>query len=866
MKKIKLLIITILLIAGNKVAGQIYDDFSDGNFSENPTWEGDTASFIINSQFQLQLNATDGSTATIAVDGSFLGEEMEWRMAVKLAFAPSGSNFARIYLAGDSADTSSIIHKGYFLQFGEAGSNDVMELFYGEDENVESICRGRTSIASSFYYNIKVTKSADNLWTIYCDSLRNGLYVEECSGYGRDEPPFSGGFSVYCKFTSGNRTKFTFDDFYLGPPLIDTMPPEITNFVFQHPDIVKITFSETMNDSSVLSPLNYLILEDNQTPALCEFEGEDLQSVTLYFAESLRERQNYHLSIRNATDLAGNPMSDTIFSLFYCLPKRNEVLITEIMADPTPAVQLPECEYIELHNTLEYNIILKNWQLQIGNNRRSLPEISMTPHGYITVIAESSLALFPEDEAVATVSSLSLTDDGQRLVLLNESDDVIHTVNYSKNWHTNALKRDGGWALEMIDIENPCAGGENWNSSENELGGTPGRTNSITDENPDYEPPIISKVTVPDAQHVRVFFSESILKDSTDLQNIFLIDRGLSIVSGNLEPPAFNTLVLTLSDSLRRRITYTLTMAESVCDCVGNQSGTASVFFGLPEVAEEGDIIINEVLSDPIGDSDGDYVELYNNSDKLLDLSDLLIGIGNGEVPTSVAKVVEDGYQLFPQCYAAICKNKRLTTEQYPMHFPGGMVENIHLPAYPNEGGCVHLMDDGFRHIDRFCYDKSMHYPLLLSTDGVALERIHIAGKTQDANNWKSAAESHGWGTPGGRNSQFAEGESESEGIIVSPDIFSPDGDGFNDFTEIDCHFSNSENRVTIEIYDDRGIRVKQLVSNQICGRDERFRWDGLTDDNRAVNHGLYLIVIQLWNTNGNRKTIRKSVGVTQRK
>ncbi|MCQ2279541.1 MAG: lamin tail domain-containing protein, partial [Bacteroidales bacterium] len=444
MKKFKLLIITILLIAGNKVTCQIYDDFSDGNFSENPTWEGDTASFIINPQFQLQLNADNESTASLTVDGSFLGEEMEWRMAVKLAFAPSGSNFARIYLEGDSSGTSNSIRKGYFLQLGEAGNNDVMELFYGEGENMVSICRGRTSIASSFYYNIKVTKSADNLWTLYCDSLRNGLYVEECSGYGRDEPPFSGGFSVYCKFTSGNRTKFTFDDFYLGPPLIDSLPPKISNFVFQYPDIVKITFSEAMNDSSALSPSDYLILEDGQTPALCELENENLLSVTLYFAEPLMERQNYHLSIRNATDIAGNAMNDTLLSLFYCLPKRNEVLITEIMADPTPPVQLPECEYVELHNTLEYNIILKNWQLQIGNNRRTLPEISMAPHGYTTIIAESSLPLFTEDGTVATISSLTLTDDGQRLVLLNESDDVIHTVNYNKNWHKNALKRDGG--------------------------------------------------------------------------------------------------------------------------------------------------------------------------------------------------------------------------------------------------------------------------------------------------------------------------------------------------------------------------------------------------------------------------------------
>lgn len=868
MKKAKLLIITILLLLGKNAAGQFYDDFSDGNYSENPTWEGDTASFVVNSFYQLQLNAAEGGTAKLAMDGDFFGEEMEWRMSVKLAFAPSGSNFAKVYLASDSSILTASGSKRYFLQFGEAGNNDVIELFYEESGRVESICRGRTSIASSFFYNIKVMRSADNRWVIYCDSLRNGVYEEECSGYGRDEPPQPGIIGLYCQFTSGNKTKFTFDDFYLGPPLIDTTKPEISSWLFnpQQPDIVTIEFSEALNDSSALSPFSYVIMEEELRPALCELGSTDLKTITLYFPQILQERRSYHLQIQGVTDLAGNQIIDTLLTLFYCLPKRNEVLITEIMADPTPAVHLPEGEYIELYNTLDYRITLNNWQLQIGNNLRTLPEIVMEPRAYVTVIGQASLELFSPIERVFAISSMTLTDDGQRLTLLNGDNEVIHTVCYSKSWHRNVLKQDGGWALEMIDCKNPCAGGDNWDSSEDASGGTPSRLNSIRGENADLTSPTIDKVTVPDALHLRVFFSEPLLADSSDFQSIFQIDRNLSVVSGHLEPPEFRTATLTLSDSLRQRIIYTLTMGEGLCDCVGNSSNGGSLFFGLPEKAAERDLIINEVLSDPFGDSDGDYVELYNNSDKLLDLSELYLGIGNGETPTSAVKAVEDGYLLFPQSYVAICKNKQLTEGQYPVHYSGMMVENRRLPAYPNDGGCVHLTDENYRHIDRFCYDKSMHYPLLLTTDGVALERIHFDGESQDGANWKSAAESWGWGTPGGRNSQYSEGASEREAVTVFPDIISPDGDGFNDFTEISCHFPNSEYRVTIEIYDQSGIRVKQLISNQICKSNETFRWDGITDDNRVVNRGLYLILVQVWESGGKRQNYRRAVAVTQQK
>ena len=36
---------------------QVFDDFDDGNFSENPVWLGDDSLFTINIEKQLQLNA-----------------------------------------------------------------------------------------------------------------------------------------------------------------------------------------------------------------------------------------------------------------------------------------------------------------------------------------------------------------------------------------------------------------------------------------------------------------------------------------------------------------------------------------------------------------------------------------------------------------------------------------------------------------------------------------------------------------------------------------------------------------------------------------------------------------------------------------
>ncbi|HEU0064590.1 MAG TPA: lamin tail domain-containing protein, partial [Flavisolibacter sp.] len=43
--------------------------------------------------------------------------------------------------------------------------------------------------------------------------------------------------------------------------------------------------------------------------------------------------------------------------------QKYDVVIDEIMADPSPAIQLPEAEYIEIRNISGHTINLQSWQL-----------------------------------------------------------------------------------------------------------------------------------------------------------------------------------------------------------------------------------------------------------------------------------------------------------------------------------------------------------------------------------------------------------------------------------------------------------------------------------------------------------------------
>ena len=150
MKKILLL----LLLLPISLLAQVTDDFSDGDFTQNPTWSGTTEQYMVNNSKQLQLNAEGEGTAYLSLPiGEY--ESMEWQFWIREAFAPSGNNYSDVWLSADNADLQNVT-QGYFLRFGEGGSNDAIALFRKDADGQQQICRGTEgAIAASFAVSIK---------------------------------------------------------------------------------------------------------------------------------------------------------------------------------------------------------------------------------------------------------------------------------------------------------------------------------------------------------------------------------------------------------------------------------------------------------------------------------------------------------------------------------------------------------------------------------------------------------------------------------------------------------------------------------------------------------------------------------------
>lgn len=91
------LLVPLLFFFGS-VHSQINEDFTDGDFTNNPIWVGTNTDFIVNTLEQLQVNNTLGDTSYLTTPhGLTTLDNKEWRCWVKQSFSPSSSNYGRVF-------------------------------------------------------------------------------------------------------------------------------------------------------------------------------------------------------------------------------------------------------------------------------------------------------------------------------------------------------------------------------------------------------------------------------------------------------------------------------------------------------------------------------------------------------------------------------------------------------------------------------------------------------------------------------------------------------------------------------------------------------------------------------------------------
>jgi hypothetical protein len=642
--------------------------------------------------------------------------------------------------------------------------------------------------------------------------------------------------------------------------------PEILSAEISGTNTVSISFSHIMDSLSLIKPLAYSVDQGMGFPNEVQVNGDQFNSVTLIFESDFLENEMYQLTI---TDTLYNCSGDfialnSVYPLIMpAVAEMYDVVINEIMADPDPPVGLVEYEYLEIFNTTTSYLRMNNWTLQVGTTDKSIPSIIIEPNEFILFTENEAVNLYGMLARSFGFSSLGLSNTGTTLKLINDQGTVISSVAYRDSWYNDADKGEGGWSLEQIDPLNPCPGKDNWTVSMDDRGGSPGIQNSVYAQNP--VEPIVTKVISVDKNTLEVYFNQ--LMDETTILNAdaYSVDRGIGhpvqVSPGNQD---MNMVVAEFSESLEVRILYTLTVTDDVQSCIGQPVPAGfEITFGIPEDAETNDVVINEVLFDPADDG-VDFVEIYNRSEKIIDIKDLKLGtieINQFEPNDTVFKsVTDENALLLSGSYVALTIDPVKVQEQYITENPGGFVSMSSFPAYNNDAGAVILSSSSNIVIDAFNYDEGMHYPLLNSLDGVSLERINYDRPSQDNTNWHSASEDCGFATPAYKNSQYSESTEVNDEVTIEPEIFSPDNDGLDDVANINYKFDVPGYSCSITVYDAQGRLVNQLVNNELLGAEGTFSWDGRSDANQKAVIGIYIIYIEAFDLTGKVKRYKKPV------
>lgn len=544
-----------------------------------------------------------------------------------------------------------------------------------------------------------------------------------------------------------------------------------------------------------------------------------------------------------------------ILSLRGNAQKQFSILISEIFPDPSPVIGLPAFEFIELHNNTSLPIPLKNWKISDGSSTALITSpFILLPDSNLILCSSAAYSFYKNFGQTVSVSNFpSLNNDKDELILYNPEGHVIHAIAYDLRWYHNDLKKEGGWSIEMIDLNRPCAGADNFKASTHPTGGTPGTQNAVNGHNPDTINPILERAYFTTPNTIKLIFSEPLDSMMAASPLNYWID-GQHPGKVTYQWPQNQQVLLENVSNWQKDHIYKI-VAEKIRDCSGNSLiQNIPVFVSLSTPPKAADLVINEILFNPPING-FDYVEIYNKSDKTIDLSEVLMAskdaFGNLVNPITLS---DDHHLIFPAEYKVFTENKDWLQSKYKTASSSNSQLLASMPSMPDEGGTLVLTDQQGMSLDELQYKEAWHFPLLFDKEGVSLERIDVLKNTNDANNWTSAAANFGYGTPGVKNSQV---RSLQTNLLNTPkpSIFSPNQDGKDDFLTVYLWSEESNTMGNIFIYDKTGHKIRTLQQQQLLAIGmNSYNWNGLDDQYKKLPTGIYIVQTQIIHSSGKIK------------
>ena len=572
-----------------------------------------------------------------------------------------------------------------------------------------------------------------------------------------------------------------------------------------------------------------------------------------------------------------NHLNDTARATVNVRNVKGDMLINEIMYYPVG----DEPEWVELFNASPDTINLKNWRISDSNiSTKSIitqTDVLIPSNSYLVIAKDIIFASYHSGIPFVTTYFSALNNSTPDAVVIYDArSNTIDSVMYAPSWGGQ-----NGKSLERIDIAMPSTSMANWGTSQDSLGNTPGRKNSIARLNCDLMMSNLTQVltmvngkVIPalnvSVKNVGRRTVDSVLISFYSDRNINAVPEQSELISTiiSAQPLAVgdSIIISELFPQLISGVNHIIAIADWWRDeNLKNNRASISVKIS----CESHSLVINEIMYDPLS-GQNEWFELFNRSSQSIDLANwtfndkpTLSSVNSFEISDKPCTVEPGGYAIVAADSSIFQLFPNLSRPDSTIHIC--VLNRSSGFGFNNDGDAVVLKDLTGQTIDSVAYLPSWHHPDIVDTKGRSLERINPNIDSNDPRNWSTCTNILG-GTPGKVNSIITTSIKSSSMISISPNPFSPDGDGFEDFCIIRYNLPVMTSILNLRIYDIKGRLIRTLANGELAGTQGEIVWDGFDDNKQRVRVGVYVIFLEATVRSSSKVITAKAVAVVATK
>ncbi len=814
------IISTLLFIGINSAFGQVIDEF-DGN-ALHSEWYGDRDKFKLENGDLISNSEISGDEFSISRSCETL-DTLEFRLSCHLDFPTSSVNYVELILDGDSG---SILYK-----FG--GTRDQITLSFNDSDRL--VIPGANTERS--HWDLQLILAKGTVSFNFIETKNWWAFDSSLSMFSNSI--FPSRFTIQIKqSTSSFFGKHSYDDLYIGPRIRDTIAPSIDSLIFLNHHTIHLTLSEPAD--TAITP------QCNLSGANVRVDFKSTTKLELSTEEAIVDDRRYELQISGLFDLEGNE-SDTGLHFMPRVPirpQKGDVLIMELMTDPDPSISLPPVEYVELTNLRKYYLDLSKCRMLDKGSSEEIGPLILPPLRSIILCDAKDTALFSKIVLVHGMDRIpSLNNTTDRIRIVDQDDQILDEIEYDRDNVEPEWKREGGWSMVMLDSTKRCLGLQNWAYSEDPGGGDPGLFDQKARMAYEFGSLGIKQMDMLSPRSLRLTFSSPLLdyRDCFIRESLRELDNPEVKMSGK-------QLSVAMASPMSPGSVYTLHLVGAK-DCIARALDT-TVLFGIPSDILPGEIVINEVLFNPLTGG-SDFVELRNNSSELKDISQLFFfDLDSSGMKNHWQAAVPNFQTIAPGKCIALNEDPAFLKEQYFPSHEAILTYSDAIPSLPNDSGFIGIANRQGQVIDEFHYSEDMHALLLPEPDGCSIERIDPYQATDLFRNWTSASSHVNYATPGYENSQYRSAVFD-DGLLITPK--SLDLRYGLHSTQINIRHDLGNVSMHVFVFNEQGMVVKRIADGLLTGNESSWYWDGSTETGLPAPTGTYLITAHCLSVNGDR-------------